>query len=73
MSKRSTYYQLVTYLPKEIQPRALQLLQDILFKDEQQILPVTTAASVSTVVGVIPVLDGNSKILGYTPVYQSHG
>lgn len=72
MSKRSTYYQLVTYLPKEIQPRALQLLQDIVFRDEQQALPVTTAASVSTVVGVVPVLDNNSKIIGYLPVYQTH-
>ena len=72
VGRRETYIDLVRQAPTGTQPRTLQLLGDVVFKDESQQLPVVAAASVSTVIGVVVVKNSNQETVGYLPVYQSY-
>ena len=72
MGLRETYSDLVRQLPPGAQPRGSQLLGSIVFQDEKYQLEVLTAASVSTVKGVVRIVDRNGTVLGYLPVYQTY-
>jgi hypothetical protein len=73
MPLRDSFYSLIKNLPPELQPRFTELLQSMVFRDELVKLPVTPAASVTGLTGVVAITDQNSKIIGYSPVYSSHG
>lgn len=72
VARRDNYTDLVKQAPSGVQPRVLQLLGDIVFKDEQSRLDVVAAASVSTVKGVVAVKNAAGEVIGYLPVYTTY-